>query len=115
MNTLDARNTTPEQDTILRRTLKIDDDGNFKLTPEQYAAFKPGRDGAQPTSRSMVDNSEEWTELGVLNVSGVGNVSIVLTYIFDDDETVDDNDEPLMAEDYPWDFQHIESGAVEYW
>lgn len=59
-------------------------------------------DQAFPTGRLLV-GVEEWQEPVRLPDGRRG----LLTYLFNEDDMRDENGEPLDAEDYPWDYEHI--------
>lgn len=67
----------------------------------------PGTDPAQPTSRLLEgtqDNwaAEEWSESVILP----GGDRATRYYLFSADE-INDDGEPLEAEQYPWDAEHV--------
>jgi hypothetical protein len=66
-------------------------------------------DNARPTGR-LLDRSEdygyaeEWQEPATMP----DGRQCLRMYLFDKDEITDDNGEPLEAEDYPWDDDHVQ-------
>jgi hypothetical protein len=71
-------------------------------------ALVPRTGNAQPTSRVLEGSSDhgyaqEWAEPAVLT----DGRKCERIYLFTADEIVDDAGEPLEAEDYPWDDDHV--------
>ena len=79
-------------------------DNDLTIDPSLVVAT----DSAQPTSRVLDGSSDhgyaqEWLEPAVMP----DGTQCKRVYLFDDDDITDDDGEPLEAEDYPWDDNHV--------
>jgi len=65
------------------------------------------RGNAEPTSRLLDGSEDHWASEEWEQPSSVRGQLCTIYYLFDADDIVDADDEPLEADRYPWDAEHI--------
>lgn len=93
----------------MTRTVEISPYNHSQSSNQQIdPSLVVGTGNAQPTSRVLEGSedhgfAEEWAEPAVLP----SGEKCRRMYLFSADEIVSDDGEPLEAEDYPWDDEHV--------